>query len=396
MMDSITDALENTRLSDLEQVHLRPQDSGTSEIDNVPSYLFRVASPLSYGETNERWVLSESVYQNRSSSTEDIFSNLDNEKRTRVAEMLNLHLRWWPQNGDQQDNFVSWTSSLLFAIQYIYYRHLSRRDGSDLADIKLYVIDTARFPRGTFIRDMDLIDIFCESDESLKDFQSLRQRPDYYFGEYLSQGALEIKNKCQVIPAEILFEQGRLRRIQPQFAELQPARGRARPEWAKEVIRLRRTIYPNNLPVLSLEDMLARLEAIEEIIHHVAPDWRFPIAIYLAALMGSESLIEGKEMVNDSTFFSYFRSKSFKEEGFNPSNFKVIAPDTMPELKQVNKLVHEISKYLQMSYAMENGYAFLTADPHKMLARKRQRILAKLATVRMLCKDVASAISKET
>lgn len=316
-MDLLTESMANTCLNDgpeeLEQLLFRPQaGSGITKtvLDDIPRYLFRVASPHSDGNTNETWVRSDSSYRNKASSMEDIFFNLDAEKRAKIAQILNLHLRWWPKHG-AEDNFVSWTSSLLFAIQYIYYRHLSPKDGSSLPEIRLYVIDTTRFPRGTFIRDLDLINIFCESDENLKDLQSLRNRPSYYFGEYLSQGALKIENKCQMIPAEILFEQNRLRRLQPHFAQLHRETRRAKPEWVKEVIRLRKTIWPDTgLPIFSLAEMWDRLQAVEEIIQNIAPGWRLPLAIYFAALIGSESNIEEQETANDNVFFAYFRSKS--------------------------------------------------------------------------------------
>lgn len=148
---------------------------------------------------------SESASRNKASSAEDIFHKLDLEKRTIVARTLNLHLRWWPK-GDSDDNFVSWTSSLLFAIQYIFYRHLSFKDRSSWEDIKLYVIDTAQFPKGTFLADLDLIHAFCEYDttpgNNLGSFESLRKMQDYYFGEYLSQGSLKIENKFVLIPAK--------------------------------------------------------------------------------------------------------------------------------------------------------------------------------------------------
>ena len=112
-MDILTEAMENTCLSDgpeaSDQLQFRPQaDSGIEErvLDNIPRYLFRVASPHSDGNTNERWVLSESAHRNRSSSTEDIFSNLDTMKRKRTAQILNLHLRWL-RRGNEEDNFIS-------------------------------------------------------------------------------------------------------------------------------------------------------------------------------------------------------------------------------------------------------------------------------------------------
>lgn len=204
-MDTLAERLEHTRLNDepkAEQLLFMPlADSGlaATALDNIPRYLFRVITPLSDGKMDETWVHSQSASQNKASSVEGIFHNLDLEKRIIMARTLNLHLRWWPK-GDLEDNFVSWTSSLLFAIQYIYYRRRSSKDGSRLEHIKLYVIDTTRFPKGTFLRDLDLIRAFCKFDTTLGDnlerFECLRKRPGYYFGEYLSQGSLKIENKC--------------------------------------------------------------------------------------------------------------------------------------------------------------------------------------------------------
>lgn len=321
-MDNLTEKLGNASLDDksegLENLPFSPQaDSGMAKTaldDNIPRYLFRVVSPNSHGYTDERWVRSMSAHQNRSSSMEDIFTNLDREKRTNIARALNSHLQWCSK-CEVEDNFVSWTSSLLSAIQYIYYRHVSSRDGSCLAEIKLYIIDTTQFPRGTFLRDLDLIDTFCGSDCDLKRFQDMRNGPEYYFGEYLSQGPLKIENKCQMIPADILFEKDRLRRIQPQFAEVAQIRRDTvggKPPWAKEVNRLRRTLWPGtNLSILSMAEMSDRLQVVEEIIQNFASGWRFPIAIYFAALIGSESLIEEQETADDNTFLAYFQSSSF-------------------------------------------------------------------------------------
>lgn len=98
-MDNLAEAMENTRLSDgheeSEQLQFRPQaDSGIAEtvLNYMPRYLFRVVSPHSDGNTNERWVFPESALRNRSSSTKDIFSTLDTMKQTKTAQTLNSHL----------------------------------------------------------------------------------------------------------------------------------------------------------------------------------------------------------------------------------------------------------------------------------------------------------------
>ena len=458
-MDGLTEAMERTnlsgrhsRLEELEQLLFQPQpesDVAETALDNIPRYLFRISSPRSDGFTNEIWVKSEAAHRNKISSTEDIFFNLDNEKRADIAQILSLHLWWSPKYG-LDDNFVSWTSSLLFAIQYIYYRKSSAYDGSSLADIKLYVIDTTEFPRGTFMQDLDLIDIFCEYDDNLRRLQSLRKGPDFYFGEYLSQGPLKIENKCQVISAEVLFQRNRLRRIQPLFADI-PSTTAENPRWAKEVIRLRGAIWPGfDLPILDSAVMLRRLTPILEIMENVAAEWRFPLAIYFAGLIGSESATIEQGTATDNVFFKFFRSEPFQrecsrnfippsefcshiesivldlraEEKFRPTNFNIIVTDVTPELKQVRKLVREIHKYMVLNRVfgqficfqyptvlsfltycntldrvrevelivrnLRIGGAFAIADdPNIMLAQIGQSIVSRLGTVQMLCEEPA-------
>ncbi|KAJ5875423.1 uncharacterized protein N7473_012770 [Penicillium subrubescens] len=320
-MESLTDAMGSTRLSDEpeepEQLLFNPSpNSGIDEtiLNNIPRYLFRLATPNSAGITNERWVCSESVRQNTPSSMEDVFFNMDNEKQIKVARILDSHL-WWRQARNPDDNFVSWTSSLLFVLQYIYYRHY--KDGTSLAEIKLYVVDTMKFPRGTFMLDLNLIDIFRDYNDGLENLWSLRNRPNLYFGEYLSQGSLMIENKCQAITAEVIFKQDRLRRIQPHFAELHHGKREDKPEWVREVNRLRNTIWPPpGSPLISPTELGDRLQAVQEILQHVSADWKCPVAIYFAALIGPEGFIRGQDTANDKVVGTDPRSVYLPRELF--------------------------------------------------------------------------------
>lgn len=320
-MENLSDQMRNASLGDPSEDpnHLlfKPQaGSGLAPtaLDEIPRYLFRVASPLSSGTTNGMWVRSESAYQNRNFFTEDIFFNLDDEKRTTIARTLNLHLRWWYQ-AKNPDKFVSWTSSLPFAIQYIYYRHLSPDDGSSLEDIKLYVIDTTQFPRGTFLRDLDLMNAFGQYDDrpsrcNLESFRNLRHKPSYDFGEYLSQGSLNIEGKREIISATSLFEGDRLRRLQPHFRVFDgfPFKD-GKPVWASEVIRLRYVIWhAADIRDLSPEEMEGRLEAVKEIVQDLEPSWRYPLAIYFTSLIGSGSPNIEIGIAIHNVFSSYFRS----------------------------------------------------------------------------------------
>lgn len=313
----LAERLRNTHLSirpgEKEQLLFNPRgDAGLTRdvLCNIPRYLFRIVSPLSGGETDGIWMRSEAASRNMSSSREDIFFGLNFEKRETIARTINVHLRWL-LTDDFEGNFVSWSSSLLYVLQFIYYRHLNRRDKSSLEEIKLYVIDTEKFPPGTFIRDLDLINAFYKFDDhpptkNLRNFRRLRGTSGYYFGEYLSQGSLKIEGKYQMISAKSLFDANRLRRLQPEFGDIK----KKEPEWAKEVRRLRGIVWSaaKSVPLPS-QEMLNRMEAISEIIENFDPGWRFPMAIYFAALIGPEPETEEQGSAPDNVFYSCFRSK---------------------------------------------------------------------------------------
>lgn len=324
-MNGLTDRLSTTHISDEHEVHepevpdqliFNPQDDSGLDpqaLDNIPRYLFRIVSPKSDGHTDSTWVHSRDAWGETPSSKEDIFSGLDDGRRAYIAWTLNRHLRWL-RKDELGDNFVSWTSSLLFAIQYIYYRHQHRLDRSILENIDLYVIDTTLLPRGTFLRDLDLIEAFHPYDthpegENLANLLELRERPNYYFGEYLSQGSLKIEGKCQRISAATLFENGALYRLQPAFGPISNPPN-AQVFWVREVNRIRDAVY--QLPErLSVQEMINRLGAVGELAAHFPPGWQFPLAIYFAGLISHDSVTADEEAGSDNVFFEYFRSQDF-------------------------------------------------------------------------------------
>lgn len=322
-MDSLNNAMASTSLTEnrtATELVFKPYPGTEADraLDNIPRYLFRVFAPSSDARTDGIWVHSKSVRQGLSSSTKDIFSFRDPAERQEIAYQLNMHLRWWG-NDDVEDNFVSWTSSLLFAIQYIYYRRYKDHDNPSFSDMNLCVIDTSQFPRGTFMCDLDLMRSFGEFDYpshpdyrpshyNLANLHNLRTRHPggYYFGEFLSQGSLRIQNNFQMIPANILFENDRLRRLNLDFDNLySPEYDNVK--WAAAVVELRKSIWPSTLQRLSSAVMESRLQAVKEIVDNVAPGWRFPLAIYLAALIGCESTTDEQGTANDNIFFQFFR-----------------------------------------------------------------------------------------
>ncbi|KAI4191610.1 MAG: hypothetical protein LQ346_004710 [Caloplaca aetnensis] len=250
--------------------------------DGIPRYLFRVTTPKSDGTTDRFWVKSRNAVHERGNYNDDIFrwhhDSAWHHNRT-ISSMLNSHLQWKPSDTD---NFVSWTNSLLFAFQYIFFR--CAKDNLNMEDIFLCIIDTTSFPKGVFMKDLDLIQAYSAHDPSLARFGDLRSRKhavltgSFYFGEYLSQGALRVDENCSIVSAHDIIEQG-LFRLQPEFEISYLAR---EPKWANEVIRLREPFYGEiaQVPPVTLEE----LEAALAIAQLFGGRWGLPMAANLLGL----------------------------------------------------------------------------------------------------------------
>ncbi|KAG9242212.1 hypothetical protein BJ878DRAFT_184442 [Calycina marina] len=204
-LPDIADALQALSLSDPEHLLFYPGGENAwlwEKFNDIPRYLFRVFTPKSRGETNRIWTKSMDARDGNQNSRVDIFAR---ESKEQVAGMLYRHLRWLP---GPEDNLVSWTSSMLFALVYIFHLRANTRNGSAFDDISLCIVDTTEFPKEVFIRDMDLIRAYLQYNADLEGFKSLRSRDDYYFGEYLSQGALKIEDKCGIVSAQAIIDRG--------------------------------------------------------------------------------------------------------------------------------------------------------------------------------------------
>ncbi|OAL46890.1 hypothetical protein IQ07DRAFT_480865, partial [Pyrenochaeta sp. DS3sAY3a] len=279
--------------------HLLFQPSGSKSellksLDNIPRYLFRVFTPKATGITDASWTKSKDARHGRPSPEVDIF---DYTHDTTVAAMLNRHLRWW----EGHDNFVSWTSSLLFALVYIFYLHAGRRDGSDFADISLCIIDTTRFAKGAFFQDLDLMRAYSAFDSGLADMLKLRTEKHegcFYFGEYLSQGALKIEGKCAIVSAAELIQRG-LFDLQPVFEEFAQWPKEYAPRWVYPVFRLRNDIGRR----IAGTSTSTVVRAVTRIIQLFEPPWRLPMAGNLIASRYCQ--------VEDPSILDFFRGDSF-------------------------------------------------------------------------------------
>lgn len=263
----------------------------------TPRYLFRVFTPKSRGLTSPSWAVSACALSDPSSdlvldrrvpaSASTVTTDVFRMEKRQAAGMISRHLQW---RDNPADNLVSWTSSLPFALFYMFHLYASHRDGSAFSDIKICIIDTTLFPDQVFIRDKDLIDAFRDYDRSLDGFANLRRTRDpdlgsySYFGEHLSQGFLDIQSKCQVVSAHDLIDHG-LYQLLPQLRNFQEGLSTSSIPWAKEVMQLRRDLYIHPLLVLEMGSATERRKAALSIASLFRPPWRMPMAIRLITMV---------------------------------------------------------------------------------------------------------------
>lgn len=191
-------------------------------LDHIPRYLFRLYSPNSNGNTTEDVVDSPAVIKGRWIGNIDLLML----PRALAADMLLKHTDW--SRDPYDDNLMSWTSSLFFALQHGLRRHPTY-DGSDYSDLRICIVDTRMFPRGTFIKDLNLLKVFADED-SIRSFLRLRHS-SYYFGEYFSQGHLNISQRSAHVSLQTLMSLG-LYDVEPRFRDKQKL-------LAKRVVELR-------------------------------------------------------------------------------------------------------------------------------------------------------------
>jgi hypothetical protein len=175
----------------------------------TPRYLIRVYSPQSAGETSLSATIPPSMTDNKHDHTTDV-SKLPPQDG---ALQLNEHLRWYPWH-EHNWNFTSWTTSLLFALQYALYKRRGAKNLSDLSKISILILDTRDFPKWTFIKDMEIMDVFAmfsnhTERNNLEKMLKLRNRDrGHYFGESFTQGRMNIEGRCVKTTMQRLIDSG--------------------------------------------------------------------------------------------------------------------------------------------------------------------------------------------
>jgi hypothetical protein len=180
----------------------------TQHVHSTPSILFRAHSPRTSGITTATYVASTAAIH-REDQGEPYDDDVFDKPRNVARDTLKTHVKKW--NRGKEDNFMSWTSSLLFALQ-----HAIRREASDLyprstaQQVKLSILFTSKLPAGCFMPSVALLDAYGAQ------YHDGMQRNKYH-GEYLSQGRLDIPEGAMItITMEELLTSG-LYQLYPDF-----------------------------------------------------------------------------------------------------------------------------------------------------------------------------------
>ena len=120
-------------------------------------------------------------------------NNLSDIERQHAKQMLENHLLW---SGSADDQFISWTSSLLWALQ-----HAIRKDFQGDIDVQICVLDSSKIEKGSFFSALDLLRIYRVPDEG-----KLARR--YYNTEYLYHGGLFVHDSSSTVSFNLLREYG--------------------------------------------------------------------------------------------------------------------------------------------------------------------------------------------
>lgn len=210
-----------------------------------PRYLFRTFDQNSLGRTDQDAAASSrATFQNAPNSRD--FCSLD---KAVAAKMLSNHLNPPRPTSSLEyssvgysDNLTSWTSSLLYAIQYAIYR--CRRFALTPSDVQICAVDVSKFPKGQFVRDSELIRLVesAATGERSRGFFNFRlKKHDYYNGEHLSQGLVYLRGRSFIFSLQCL-EQSGLHELYPELADQGDKN-----EWTNRVLALRRS-WANEAP----------------------------------------------------------------------------------------------------------------------------------------------------
>ena len=209
-----------------------PSQEDIGDLPDTPSFLFRTFDASSSGLSNDAVVASPASMQSQTKPRRD-FLSLELEDR---AQRLCAHLqKSCFGDNNRLDDLMSWSSSLLFVLQYAIWRCNVSKGRLTAHDVSICIVDTSNFPRGQFARDLWLLgqcrDPQAES-PGIRNIFRLRKK-GYDNGEYLSQGLLVHRDRSVVVSLQDLIQSG----LYNLFPELDHPKGKM--QWTNHVKDLR-------------------------------------------------------------------------------------------------------------------------------------------------------------
>ncbi|KAG2026639.1 hypothetical protein GB937_001424 [Aspergillus fischeri] len=221
-----------------------------------------------------------------------------------AAKSLKNHLNW---KCDANCNLMSWTTSLLFALQYGLYRHQKDDDRPAFEDIFLLMIDTRDFPEWTFIKDLEAVN-------ALNDYAMRR---------------------CEEVSFQKLIDLGLFELLPPLAVEAEWEK------WARRAIELRQPFYRGEIssPVANEVERAVRIAG-----DGFGGRWTFPVAAMLLAFRpraDDQVILEG--------FKAEFSEDKIRELSLHDIQIDChVLPDGrdgLPELVQFKKLVNDVHRH---------------------------------------------------
>ncbi|KAL5083240.1 hypothetical protein Trisim1_001858 [Trichoderma cf. simile WF8] len=343
-----------------DEVPFHPPGNLAAKLHDTPRYLFRVFSDASAGENSSECMKSADAVDKTSKSVDAVdktFEDIFARDPFTVALTLNEHLRWQPKKS-YGDPFISWTTSLLVAIQYAIYKHKTEHktepEPAELSTISLCIVDTTLFPNGVFMKDLDLIEKFRDKvpddypvidnkgdpstwgERGLNNMRALRTQlfngylGVYYFGEYLSQGQTNIEGRSCTVTCDKIINSN-LFAFMPQFEDELEDESLL---WANAILELRQPFYIKKQKEMKDSDFSnATIIALE-----FDTAWVLPMLANLLAL--------SPRTARDPTVIGQVM-EHFRDDVIHhllPKVTNVVANDNIPEVLHFGKIIHGISE----------------------------------------------------
>lgn len=194
---------------------LLPPTEPKSEPRTTPRFLFRVWSPNSDGKNSAKGFesLGSVTKPGRPRRLTDLGTEI-------VKQMVTHHVAWTSKWAYHDDILISFTSSLLFAVQHAIRKTNTSPPGylpDTLDTCFITVLDTSLLKQ-TFHKTTSLVDQYAITDVDWADRQILFQRPQHEH-EYMAEWSVDLRgvpNCSCTVNFELLMKKG-IEKVVPQF-----------------------------------------------------------------------------------------------------------------------------------------------------------------------------------